>query len=72
MSTDTPIEASDAFAQLSRIVLGEEPLPAILERLGKTDSLMSFVPDRPGHDLRYSVDTTKLQALGWATTFSQT
>ena len=33
MTTDTPIEASDAFAQLSKIVLGEEPLPAILERL---------------------------------------
>lgn len=33
MSTDTPIEASDAFAQLSRIVLGEAPLPAILQRL---------------------------------------
>jgi dTDP-glucose 4,6-dehydratase len=38
---------------------------AILERLGKPESLMSFVPDRPGHDLRYSVNTAKLQALGW-------
>lgn len=33
MFGDTTIDASDAFAQLSRIVLGEEPLPAILERL---------------------------------------
>jgi len=33
MSSDTPIEVGDVFAQLSRIVLGEEPLPAILERL---------------------------------------
>jgi dTDP-glucose 4,6-dehydratase len=38
---------------------------AILARLGKPESLMSFVPDRPGHDLRYSVDTTKLRGLGW-------
>jgi dTDP-glucose 4,6-dehydratase len=39
---------------------------AILRRLGKPESLMQFVPDRPGHDRRYSVDTSKLRALGWA------
>lgn len=33
MSSNISIEASDAFAQLSTIVLGEEPLEAILERL---------------------------------------
>jgi len=33
MSSNISIEASDAFAQLSSIVLGEEPLEAILERL---------------------------------------
>jgi dTDP-glucose 4,6-dehydratase len=38
---------------------------AILSRLGKPESLMSFVPDRPGHDRRYSVDCSKLMALGW-------
>ena len=26
---------------------------------------MQFVPDRPGHDRRYSVDCSKLRALGW-------
>jgi dTDP-glucose 4,6-dehydratase len=39
---------------------------AILGRLGKPESLMGFVADRPGHDLRYSLDCTKLKALGWA------
>ena len=39
---------------------------AILARLGKPESLMTFVPDRPGHDRRYSLDCTKLRALGWA------
>jgi dTDP-glucose 4,6-dehydratase len=39
---------------------------AILARLGKPESLMSFVPDRPGHDRRYSVDCSKLKGLGWA------
>ena len=29
---------------------------------------MPFVPDRPGHDRRYSVDCSKLQALGWEPT----
>jgi len=33
MSSEARIEAKDAFAQLSSIVLGDEPLPAILERL---------------------------------------
>jgi dTDP-glucose 4,6-dehydratase len=40
---------------------------AILARLGKPESLMQFVPDRPGHDRRYSVDCSKLNALGWST-----
>jgi dTDP-glucose 4,6-dehydratase len=43
---------------------------AILARLGKPESLMSFVPDRPGHDRRYSVDCSKLKALGWETDYS--
>ena len=37
----------------------------ILEGLGKPRSLITPVPDRPGHDRRYCLDTTKLQALGW-------
>ena len=37
----------------------------ILERAGKDASLIRHVPDRPGHDRRYSLDTSKLQAVGW-------
>ncbi len=37
----------------------------ILELLGSSEELLEFVPDRPGHDFRYSVDTTKLEGLGW-------
>jgi dTDP-glucose 4,6-dehydratase len=29
------------------------------------EDLIRFVADRPGHDLRYSVDCGKLRALGW-------
>lgn len=38
---------------------------AILERFGLGEEMIEFVPDRPGHDLRYSVDTTKIRQLGW-------
>jgi dTDP-glucose 4,6-dehydratase len=38
----------------------------ILELLGKSEELIRFVTDRPGHDRRYAVDCAKLRALGWA------
>ncbi len=37
----------------------------ILECVGKDDSLIRPVKDRPGHDRRYSIDSSKLKALGW-------
>lgn len=39
---------------------------AILALLGKPLSLIRFVEDRPGHDARYSLDSSKVRALGWA------
>lgn len=42
-----------------------EVVKAILKRVGKTESLITFVKDRPGHDLRYSLDTERIQKLGW-------
>jgi dTDP-glucose 4,6-dehydratase len=38
----------------------------ILDGLGKPRSLITPVPDRPGHDRRYCLDTTKLRSLGWS------
>lgn len=38
----------------------------ILQALGKPESLIEFVTDRPGHDLRYAMDPTKAETeLGW-------
>lgn len=37
----------------------------ILTLLGKPESLIQFVLDRPAHDVRYALDTEKLGALGW-------
>ena len=38
----------------------------ILELLDKPESLIRHVADRPGHDRRYSLDTAKLESLGWS------
>jgi dTDP-glucose 4,6-dehydratase len=38
----------------------------ILDALGKPASLIKPVADRPGHDRRYCLDTTKLRGTGWA------
>ncbi len=39
----------------------------ILEQLGKSESLIQYVQDRPGHDRRYGIDATKIKNdLGWA------
>ena len=38
----------------------------ILEALGKSERLISYVTDRPGHDRRYAIDSSRLQEmLGW-------
>jgi len=37
----------------------------ILALAGRSDALISPVADRPGHDRRYALDTTKLRGLGW-------
>ena len=38
----------------------------ILRLLGRDETLIRWVTDRPGHDRRYSIDCSKLKALGWA------
>ena len=44
----------------------EEIADAVLTTLGKPASLKTIVPDRPGHDRRYLLDSTKLRTeLGW-------
>jgi dTDP-glucose 4,6-dehydratase len=45
----------------------------LLQILGKPESLIRHVEDRPGHDRRYALDSSKLKALGWqpAHTFEQ-
>ena len=38
----------------------------ILKQLDKPETLIKYVTDRPGHDLRYAIDPTKIsRELGW-------
>ena len=43
----------------------------ILKQLGKSEDLIEFVEDRKGHDLRYAIDSTKVEKeLGWDRTYT--
>jgi dTDP-glucose 4,6-dehydratase len=45
----------------------EEIADRVLELTGKPESLKTIVPDRPGHDRRYLLDSSKIgRELGWA------
>jgi len=44
----------------------EEIADGVLEATGRPESLKTIVPDRPGHDRRYLLDSTKIRTeLGW-------
>ena len=48
-----------------------EVVKTILKQLGKSENLITFVTDRPGHDLRYVIDSTKSEKeLGWNRTYT--
>lgn len=43
-----------------------EVVRTIIRELGKSEDLITYVKDRPGHDLRYAIDPTKIRnELGW-------
>jgi len=43
-----------------------EIIRLILQQLGKSENLITYVKDRPGHDRRYAIDNTKITTeLGW-------
>ena len=46
--------------------MNRDVISAILKLLGKGEELITYVPDRPGHDFRYAVDTSKIEKeTGW-------
>jgi dTDP-glucose 4,6-dehydratase len=47
-----------------------EIIKLILQNLKKSEELIQYVKDRPGHDRRYAIDSTKIQTeLGWKPEF---
>jgi dTDP-glucose 4,6-dehydratase len=55
-----------ANAQVANIDLTK----MLLELTGRDDSYIDYVADRPGHDRRYAVDSSKIRALGWQPAYS--
>ncbi len=48
-----------------------EVVKTILKQLGKSEDLITYVTDRPGHDQRYAIDSSKSeQELSWDRTYS--
>lgn len=43
-----------------------EVTKTILDIMGFGDERIEFVTDRPGHDRRYAIDASKIEALGWS------
>jgi len=40
----------------------------ILKLMGKSSKMIKYVPDRLGHDRRYSLSSSKIKRLGWQPT----
>lgn len=48
-----------------------EVVKTILKQLGKSEDLIEYVEDRKGHDLRYAIDSSKVERqLGWNLTYN--
>ena len=43
----------------------------IISTIGKSENLIKYVKDRPGHDRRYAIDNTKITTqLGWSPSYT--
>ncbi len=64
LTDGTPGETYNVGAGEERT--NRELAAAILARLGRGEEMIERVQDRPGHDRRYAIDTSRILALGWS------
>lgn len=60
-----PGEVYNIGAEQDPEVTNLELTNAIIRLTESSPSLVSYVKDRPGHDVRYAVDSRKIRAMGW-------
>jgi dTDP-glucose 4,6-dehydratase len=68
-----PGEVYNIGAEQDPEVTNLELTKAIVSLTESSPSLITYVTDRPGHDVRYAVDSGKIRAMGWkpAVTFAE-
>ncbi|WP_435066117.1 dTDP-glucose 4,6-dehydratase [Halobaculum sp. EA56] len=69
------VRTEGAVGEVYNIGSGEERTNTevaeqIVELVGADESLIEFVEDRPGHDQRYALDSSKVRELGWEPEFT--
>lgn len=64
-----PGEVYNIGAEQQPEVTNLELTKQIIRQTGAPESLITFVKDRPGHDVRYAVNSAKIRALGWQPAF---
>lgn len=60
-----PGEVYNVGAENSPEVTNLDLTKKILSLVGESESLIDYIVDRPGHDRRYAVDSSKIRAMGW-------
>jgi len=48
------------------VITNKKLTHSILSIMGKDESFITYVTDRPGHDRRYAIDSSRVEGLGWS------
>jgi dTDP-glucose 4,6-dehydratase len=62
---EAPLAAGVYNIGTGRETSGKQVADAVLDIMGKPQSLIQYVVDRPGHDYRYALDVSRITELGW-------
>ena len=60
------------FGSIGLLVIAGIAYFALAKQMGKSEDLITYVNDRPGHDLRYAIDSTKVEKEGKTQAEAQT